>query len=92
MMRDYLSAISLAGAAEEILGKMLEARGGKHSLAVDASATGVVYEDLMGEPLSKKDAIGGIEALELSLLSAVSENMEDRPRRRGRLHISQKAF
>ena len=35
---DFVSAITLAGAAEEILGKLLERRGNKHSVALFAES------------------------------------------------------
>jgi len=55
--RDYLSAITLAGAADEVLGKMLEAAGGKHRLHQEASAMHVVSLSLGGDVVSKKEAI-----------------------------------
>jgi hypothetical protein len=57
---DYLSAITLAGAAEEPLGKMLERSGGKHSLHSESSAMAVVHLHLFDEELEKKDAISHI--------------------------------
>jgi hypothetical protein len=40
---DYYSAVTLAGAAEEILGKMLEAQGEKHALASLSSAIADIF-------------------------------------------------
>ena len=40
---DYYSAVMLAGAAEEILGKMLEAQGEKHALASLSSAIADIF-------------------------------------------------
>jgi len=57
---DYLSAITLAGAAEEPLGKMLEKSGGKHQLHSDSSAMAVVHLHLFDERLEAKDAISHI--------------------------------
>jgi hypothetical protein len=57
---DYLAAITLAGAAEEPLGKMVEVQGGKHALQSDASAMGMVHVHLYSEVLPKKRAVAHI--------------------------------
>ena len=57
---DYLSAITLAGAAEEPLGKMVALRGGKHALKSDASAMGAVHVHLYNETLAERQAIAHI--------------------------------
>ena len=48
---NYHSAITLAGAAEEILGELVEAEGGKSAHASDISDTIPVYEALTGNKI-----------------------------------------
>lgn len=60
---DYLSAITLAGAAEEPLGKMLEKAGEKHSLHIDSSAVVQTHLLLLNEDLQRKDAISTINVV-----------------------------
>jgi hypothetical protein len=51
---DFVSAITLAGAAEEILGKLLEKQGRQHSLAEFADACVKVGEDVFCEQWTTK--------------------------------------
>lgn len=53
---DYLSVITLAGAAEEILGKLLAAKGIENSLDNLKTAVSAIHEHLYGEPLTKTAA------------------------------------
>jgi hypothetical protein len=64
---DYLSAITLAGAAEEPLGKLVEKAGGKNRLASESSAVAAIHLQLYDEPLHKKDAIAVINLARNSL-------------------------
>jgi hypothetical protein len=51
---DFVSAITLAGAAEEILGKLLERQGRKHSVASFAESCVRVGLHLFDEPWTTK--------------------------------------
>jgi hypothetical protein len=44
----FVPAITLAGAAEEILGKLVERAGGTHALASESSAAAAIFEALYG--------------------------------------------
>jgi hypothetical protein len=57
---DYLSAITLAGAADEVLGRMLEARGGVHQLHQEASALDKIGRKLVGMGVSRREAIADL--------------------------------
>ena len=48
--QDFFSVITLAGAADEILGKLVTLRGGDSSLASLNKAAAAIYEHLFGEP------------------------------------------
>jgi len=52
---DYFSVVTLAGAADEILGTLLTARGGLSALASLTKATVAIQETLSQEPLSEKE-------------------------------------
>lgn len=64
---DYLSAITLAGAAEEPLGKLVEKAGGKNRLASESSAVCAIHLQLFDEPLERQDAIAVINLARNSL-------------------------
>jgi hypothetical protein len=57
---DYLCAITLAGAADEVLGKMVESRGGMHQLHQEASALDKIGRKFVGKEVSRKDAIANL--------------------------------
>jgi hypothetical protein len=48
--KDLASVITLAGAADEIFGKLLTASGGESSLASLTKAVAAIHEHLYGEP------------------------------------------
>jgi hypothetical protein len=50
---DYFSVITLAGAADEILGKMLTARGVENSLESTKKAVAAIHLKLYGESLAQ---------------------------------------
>jgi len=53
--QDYLAAITLAGASEEILGKMLEGQGGKNALKSLSSAVAAIQiQSGIFQPVEKK--------------------------------------
>lgn len=52
--RDYVCAITLAGACEEILGKLLEKSGKEHSLGSFVKACVAIGKDVHGEEWSPK--------------------------------------
>ncbi|MFQ5433073.1 MAG: hypothetical protein ACE5EN_11285 [Nitrospinota bacterium] len=54
---DYFSVITLAGAADEIFGKMLSARGIENSLESTKNAVAAIHLKLYGEDLAEKDII-----------------------------------
>lgn len=51
---NYVAAITLAGAAEEILGKLVEDAGGQSAFASLRQATVDLHQRLYGEPLEHK--------------------------------------
>lgn len=51
---DYFSVITLAGAAEEIFGRMLSAKGIKNSLESKKRTVSQISEKLFGRPVSPK--------------------------------------
>jgi len=51
---DYFSVITLAGAAEEIFGKMLSAKGIENSLESKKRTVNQISEKLFGRPVSPK--------------------------------------
>ena len=53
--RDLFSVVTLAGASEEILGKLLCARGIDNSLESLKKAAVAIHEHLFSEPLDPKD-------------------------------------
>lgn len=53
--RDYISVITLAGAAEEIFGKLLSAAGGENSLQQLERAVDQMYRHLVREPIKSSD-------------------------------------
>lgn len=57
---DYYSAATLAGASEEILGKMLEAQGGKHALASISSAIAEILRVNDVQALTQKSIISDL--------------------------------
>lgn len=52
--QDFFSVITLAGAAEEILGKLLTARGGESSLTSLKKAVIAMHHHLYGEPVDER--------------------------------------
>jgi hypothetical protein len=48
--KDFASVITLAGAADEIFGKLLSASGKEHSLESLTKAVTAIHEKLFGEP------------------------------------------
>ncbi len=58
--KDYLSAITLAGASEEILGRMVDSQDQKNAIQALSSATCAVHLKLFGQELPRKHAIGKI--------------------------------
>lgn len=48
--QDHFSVITLAGAADEILGKLVIARGGQSSLDSLTTASAAIYQHLFNEP------------------------------------------
>lgn len=52
--QDFFSVITLAGAADEILGKLVTARGGESSLESIKKASTAIHHHLFGEPGDKK--------------------------------------
>jgi hypothetical protein len=54
---DYLSCITLAGAAEEVLGHMVEATGKKHSLSGNAKVYAWLNSKLGGSHLTDREAV-----------------------------------
>lgn len=55
--RDYVSALTLAGAAEEILGRMAHASRGFTALDMDEHFLRGVYEDVGHQPPSRKQVV-----------------------------------
>ena len=53
--QDYFSAITLAGAAEEIFGKLLSTRGIENSLESITAASTAIHQKLFGSPVARKD-------------------------------------
>ncbi|MDQ3775935.1 MAG: hypothetical protein M3461_17060 [Pseudomonadota bacterium] len=53
--QDYFSVVTLAGAAEEILGKLLSAKGVDNSLDSLKKAVCAIHQKLFGRPLAPKD-------------------------------------
>ena len=53
--KDYYSVITLAGAAEEILGQLLTCSGGENSLSAIKKATGATHEVLYDEKLNDSE-------------------------------------
>lgn len=52
--KNFVSAITLAGAAEEILGRLLKAKGGTTALETRQQTTGVAYKILWGDDTTPK--------------------------------------
>lgn len=55
--QDYFSVVTLAGAAEEILGKLLSAKGIDNSLDSSKKAVCAIHQKLFGDPLVPKDVV-----------------------------------
>lgn len=53
--QDYFSVITLAGNADEILGKILKAKGVEDSLEATKKSVAAVYQYLFNEKLSQKE-------------------------------------
>jgi hypothetical protein len=54
---DYISSITLSGAAEEIFGQIAKSRTGKNHLEYQADYLKNAYDFLTGREISKKDII-----------------------------------
>jgi len=54
---DRFSVITLAGAAEEILGKELQSRGQDNALDTDKAATSAIAKALLGRPVSPEAVV-----------------------------------
>ena len=54
--KDYLSALHLAGASEEILGKCLEAKGIDNAIKTETKNFVAVYQHLYKKPVTEKYA------------------------------------
>jgi hypothetical protein len=57
--RSYVAALTLAGAAEEILGQALSQRDQQNALQMKFDTTSVVYEELHRKPLAWKHFADG---------------------------------
>ena len=53
--QDYFSVITLSGAAEEIFGKLLAAKGIDNSLESIKSTVAAIHEKLFGQPIAPND-------------------------------------
>ena len=66
--RSYVSALTLAGAAEEIFGKALTHQGKEHSLGYKFDGIAPVHEALYRKPLAwKPDATAAISRVALAM-------------------------